>query len=139
MELDAKNIVEAKNLVNEKEYSRAYELIKDVNIDLLSEESKAVYDSILPLTVKEFSKSKYNEGKTLFEQEDYESALNALNESIKLNDDESFTPEVMYYIARIYEKQNDTKKAKEMYARIINEYPNTHTAEQAKYYSGLLN
>ena len=22
-----------------------------------------------------------------------------------------------------------------MYARIINEYPNTHTAEQAKYYS----
>lgn len=138
-ELDAKNIVDAKNLVNEKEYSKAYALIKDVNVDLLSEESKAVYDSILPLTVKEFSKSKYNEGKTLFEAEDYESAFKALNESLELNDDESFTPEVMYYIARIYEKQQDTKKAKEMYARIINEYPDTHTAEQAKYYSGLLN
>ena len=123
---------------NEKDYKGALELIENINIDLLSEELKNTYNSLHPNLMKEVARELYNDGKEKFEDENYDEAYDLLQKSLECASQESFSVETMYYIARIYEKKEDNKSAIEMYTRIINEFPNTHTAEQAAYRSDLL-
>ena len=136
---DRENILKAEQEANNKNYKNAYELIENVNETLLTDELAKKYYALKPLLLKEVAREYYNEGKTLFESENYDKALEVLDMSLECTNIEKFSAEVMYYIARVYEKKQENQKAKEMYTRVINEFPGTHTAQQAEYYSNLLN
>ena len=70
-EKDIKLLKEAKEEFDAQNYAKAYDLIKDIKVDLLSDENKAVYNELKPYLIKEVGKQYYNKGKELFENEKY--------------------------------------------------------------------
>lgn len=135
---DIKSLNEAAEEYSAKNYKVAYDAIKDINVDLLDESSLKKYNELKPYLIKEVAREYFYEGKKLFEEDKYDDALEKLNVSLSITNTESFTAEAMYYIARVYEKTDEQIKAKEMYTRIINEFPDSHSSETASYRIGLL-
>ncbi|MCQ2978822.1 MAG: tetratricopeptide repeat protein [Clostridia bacterium] len=135
---DIKQLQEATEEYDAKNYIRAYELIKDIKEDLLSESNKETYLKLKSYLIKEVAREHYNNGKDLFEQEKYDEALEAFEKSLECTNTETFSAEVMYYMARVYEKLDKISEAKNMYSRIINEFGDSHSAETASYRLSLL-
>jgi len=134
-EENEKNLKEAIEFYNSNQFVESYDKIKLVDKKFLSDDLKLIYEQNYEDIKKEVGRVYYSDGKKLFEDGENAEAIKTLKLALKCAPDESYSGEIMYYIARIYEKENKINKAIEMYNEIVKKFPDTHTAEQAKYRS----
>lgn len=103
-----------------------------INVDeakLTSEEAKTLYATIKEATVPKAVQSLYQTGYTQYNNNKFEESLATLQKVVALQPDHV---NAIYFIARSYDKLGDTEQARELYTKIIEEYPNTDRATKAQ-------
>lgn len=129
---------ESIDLYNRKSYKEALEKIITIERSLLNADLIKRYDEIYPLILREAGRLYYSDGKTYFNQGKNDVAMEMLESSLKCAPNESYTAEVLYYMARIYEKTEKYDEARRLYQEIMQKFAGTHTAEQAEYRNKIL-
>jgi tetratricopeptide (TPR) repeat protein len=127
MQFEEGKMVEAANtllLVDSK-------LITDPTIKALYDKRKA---EILPKLAIDL----YNEGYRLYSTGKYDESIAKLEQSYKFSATENISDEVVYFIARDYQKKNNPQKAIEYFEKLMSQYPNATKINDAKYYLGQL-
>ncbi len=124
-------LLTAYNALSSGKQSEAAEAIAEVDDTLLDSDAKTIYDSLLAqvgsLLLSQFKES----GIEAFNNKDYTTAITKL-EKAKTIDDSDY--DVLNYLGHAYRLNNDTEKADENFLLIVEKYPNTTRAENAKLY-----
>lgn len=113
----------------------AGEALANVKQDDLSEEAKAIYDEMNTSLNAEYIQTLYTDGYNAYSSGKYADAIDALKKVTEM--DESYeNGNAIYYLAQSYRKNNDMESAKPYYEKVIELYPNTERANNAKNYLG---
>lgn len=111
----------------------AGDALANVNVDDLSEESRAIYDNINVTLNAEYIKTLYADGYSAYSSGKYTEAIDALAKVVEM--DESYEDgNALYYLAQSYRKNNDMESAKPYYEKVIKLYPNTERAKNSQSY-----
>lgn len=123
------NLIKAWQAYKSEKYDKAANAIEGVDADALSVEGKTVYNQIMGAvgyTVKQNYKAQAEE---FVEAQDYDSAVECLLKSLNIG---KMDRDTMFRLAEIYEEDNEPGKANEWYQKVIDNYPGTKQAKQAK-------
>ena len=71
----------------------------------------------------------FEKGRVAYNSGKYDEALEYLEDALKLNEDNY---DALYFLGRLYHKQGDKEKAVEYYKKVINDYPDSTRAGEAK-------
>lgn len=96
--------------------------------DLESETAKNMYQKLYEQSAQEASLQLYKEGKALYDNGQFESAREKLQEAYDIN---SKNVDALYFLARSYHRLSNGEKAKELYDIVINEFPDSPRATEA--------
>lgn len=112
------------------DFAQVAEAVSEVDPSGL-ENSEAVnlYNRIKDAVYIEASEELYNEGHSLYSSGDYEEALTVLIKSYEYN---PTNVNAIYFIGRAYHRMEDFDKAEEYYNILIEDYPATNRAREAK-------
>lgn len=88
-----------------------------------------IYNNLKDVVYIEASNLLYRDGYTDYEARRYEEALDKL---LKAHEYNSTNVDAIYFLGRIYERQDNDAKAKEYYTILVDEYPATRRGTQAK-------
>lgn len=125
------NLIKAWQAYRGGNYDNAANAIENVNADLLSVEAKSMYDTIMD-QVGSTVKSKYrNQGVSALEEGDYDTAITNLLKALDIGKQDRKT---MFSLAQAYEGKGDIPNANKWYQKIIDNYPGTSTASDARDY-----
>ena len=126
-----KNLVKAINAISNHSYSEAAEAIARVDVSCLEEADKAIYDEIYLQAGTSLVAQYKDEGVAAFNAQNYAGAIEVL-EKAKQIDPKDY--DVLNYLAHSYRLSGDTAAADINFQAIIDNYPNTARAENAKIY-----
>ncbi|MGN0358191.1 MAG: tetratricopeptide repeat protein [Blautia sp.] len=125
------NLIKAWQAYNEGSYDTAANALEGVNAEHLSVEAKSMYDSIMS-EVGSTVKAKYKTaGMNAYESGDYAGAVENLLKALDIGEQDFHS---MFYLAQAYQKSGDTENAKVWYQKIIDTFPGTQNASDAKDY-----
>lgn len=96
--------------------------------DLESATAKKMFKKLHDDTAEEASLQLYQEGKALYDNYKYKEARTKLQDAYDLNDK---NVDALYFLARSYHKLDDTNKAKELYDKVIDDFPDSPRATEA--------
>lgn len=109
----------------------AAQAFRAVNPEYLSDSTKVIYEAINAVINQELLESLYNEGYTAYNQTNYETAVEKLEQVVQI--DESYNNGyAVYYLAQSYRKVENIEKAIEMYQRVIELIPGTDRARTSQ-------
>ena len=91
--------------------------------------AKTLYDKLSGQLFAEQSDEVYEVGHDLYTAGSYEEALVEFGKSLKMNPD---NVNAMYFTGRSYHRLGDTEQAKVWYNRLIEDYPDSKRATEAK-------
>ena len=94
-----------------------------------SQAFEALYGKLLELTGSKLVDFYYNTGYESYRAEDYEKAIPDLKKAWRYDQTKS---EALFYLANSYYRSNDQDKAKETYALVMDNFPNTDFAAKAE-------
>ncbi len=97
--------------------------------DDVSPEFKSLYDSLMSLVGPQLATSYYNTGYEAYKSDDYATAIANLSKAYQYNSGDVNT---LYYLANSYYANGDIDKAKESYDLVVNNFPNTQSAQAAQ-------
>lgn len=124
-------ITNAKNLMNERSYVEAAQILYSVASTQLDEVSKSQFEELKQAVYPNAIQNLYNKGVSLYNQ-DYLIEANTQFEAILLYEpEERMARKSLYYIGCIYEKNNDLENAKKYFEKIIADYSDTKEARDA--------
>ena len=126
------NVSKAYALLANGEYKEAALLIKDIDISDMSDEDIEMYDQVREQTFATAASDLFSEGKMYYLSGNYDDAKQSLNDCLDLITDEDYTGEVIYYLGKIAEGRGETATAISYYQRVIDEYPESSQAANAK-------
>lgn len=130
------NLMKAYSAYIEEKYEQAANSLEGMNIELLSVDAKAVYDKIYSnIRTTMFNQLK-TAGQEAFDNADYASAVDKLNEAKEIKDDD-FT--VLNLLAHSYRYLNDKENAILNFQEIIDKFPSTRRAVKAQNYIDQIN
>lgn len=98
------------------------------NID--REAAVGVYNMLKEKTLTGASVDIYEKGHGLFSKRKYEDAIKVLQQVVEINDKK--VEDALYFIARSYHMMSDKENAAKYYQQVIDEYPDSPRAAQAK-------
>ncbi len=125
-------LFEAEKLEAAEEFEAAAEALAKVNPEDLAEGAKAIYDGISASVNAIVIEDLYNRGEASYNAGDYEAAKTDLEKVVSLNSQHDYA---VYYLARSYERLNDTENAKKYYQQVLELLPmETQRAQTAKAY-----
>lgn len=107
----------------------------NVEIEEMSEGFQQLYQAVFESIGPALSKDYYTEGYELYRTEDYQAAVDLLGKSAYYN---PANVDALFYLARTYERMNDTENAVITYDQVIEQFPNTERARSAKKYRDAL-
>lgn len=108
----------------------AAKALLDVDEDRLeSETAKSMYKTMKNNTFNAASNSLYQQGYAAYDRYRYEEAKKLLKDAYTLNKDNS---NALYFLGRCYHRLGDTDKAISTYKKVLNKFPNTSRAKDAK-------
>ena len=97
-----------------------------------SEEDMTKYNTVKSTVYPKAAELLYHQGKSDFLSKDYETAKVALEKSLHYANQESFVPDILFYLGDIAAANKDTATAKTYYERVLSEYPDSAQIENVK-------
>lgn len=102
---------------------KAAQALKDVDSKTLeSKTAKNMYKKISEETFTQASKTLYEQGFAKYEQGNYDESKTLLSDAYDLDDQ---NVNALYFLGRTYHQQGDTKQAKKLYQKVIDNFPGT--------------
>lgn len=120
-ELVAQNIEAAGNYLSE------------VNPDLLSESSRAIYESVNAQVNQQYIGTVYQQAMQAYNTQDYQAAVTEFEKVVKIEEDYD-NGNAIYYLAQSYRKIEDLPNAKKYYQKMVELHPNTERARTSQTY-----
>ena len=125
------NLIKAWQAYNGGNYQNAANALESVDASLLSVDAKSMYDKIMS-EIGETVKAAYKStGITAYENQDYATAIENLLKAQEIGDPDY---DSMFYLAQSYQKSGDNENAIVWYQKIIDAFPGTSYASDAKDY-----
>lgn len=125
------NLIKAWQAHQEDNSDTAANAIEGVNAELLSVEAKSMYDTIMKSVGSTVRKKYVNAASAAIESGDYDTAISNLESALNIGKQDRDT---MFQLAQAYDKKGDTENANKWYQKIIDEFPGTKAASDAKDY-----
>lgn len=125
------NLIKAWQGYRDGNYETAANAIEGVDANLLSVEAKSMYDSIMSEVGYTVRKNYVNQGTAAFGEGDYDTAITNFEKALDIGTQDSQT---MFNLAQAYDQKGDTENANKWYQKIIEAYPGTQDALNAKDY-----
>jgi TolA-binding protein len=133
-EIDAyEKILSACNLYLSGDLTGTGAALAEIEKDSLSSSAQQTYQTLSDLVDTSYIETRYQEGTALYNANDYENAVVALQEVADADIDYD-SGNCAYYLAQSYRKVGETDLAIPYYQYIIDNYPNTKRAKTAKNY-----
>ncbi len=127
---DYNNLLAASRLfINGDKEGAALKLAKVNNEDFDQEDASVLYEYIKDEVYDDVIKDLAEEGRRKCNSGNLEEALVVLKQAYELTDDDET---VLYFLGRTYQKMGEKDKAKEMFGKQIDKFPNTSRSSTAK-------
>lgn len=127
---DYNNLLAASRLfINGDKEGAALKLAKVNNEDFDQEDASVLYEYIKDEVYDDVIKDLAEEGRRKCNSGNLEEALVVLKQAYELTDDDET---VLYFLGRTYQKMGEKDKAKEMFEKQIDKFPNTSRSSTAK-------
>ena len=127
---DYNNLLAASRLfINGDKEGAALKLAKVNNEDFDQEDANVLYEYIKDEVYDDVIKDLAEEGRRKCNSGNLEEALVVLKQAYELTDDDET---VLYFLGRTYQKMGEKDKAKEMFEKQIDKFPNTSRSSTAK-------
>ena len=127
---DYNNLLAASRLfINGDKEGAALKLAKVNNEDFDQEDANVLYEYIKDEVYDDVIKDLAEEGRRKCNSGNLEEALVVLKQAYDLTDDDET---VLYFLGRTYQKMGEKDKAKEMFEKQIDKFPNTSRSSTAK-------
>ena len=104
--------------------------------DTASEAFITLHDTLTGLIGPELARTAYDEGYQSYRQGDYAAALPNLAKAYQYDETNG---DALFYLANCYKETNNTERAKETYAKVIELFPGTLKASNSQTYLAELN
>ncbi len=126
-------LIEAYNAYKSNDINKASEAIDVVNVSLLGDTGKMMYEEVSKVTNEKKLKEAYKNGVNSFNSKKYDEAISNL--AIVLFIDPTYhNSDALYYMAESYAAKNDIENAKNYYTQLLQNAPNSRYAKKAKDY-----
>lgn len=133
---DLYNLYLAKSYYSDGKYTKAAEILLALEGVVFKDEDLDVYNQVYIGSMTESAKSVYNIGINLFNQQNYEGALeNFLMVEVYDSDFEEMA-QVLYNLGKTYYELNEAEEAIETYKRLELNYPEFPNKDQILYNTG---
>lgn len=107
--------------------------LEQVDQDNLSDEAKAVYETINTQVNAEYLSTLYTEGYQAYSSRKFEDAIDRFSKIVEI--DETYEDgNAMYYLAQSYRRNNNMESAAPYYQKIVEQYPGTERAATSQKY-----
>ena len=126
-----RNLLKALYAVYDHSYTEAAEAITKVDAAYLDEEGKAIYDRIFVQASTALMSQYKDDGIAAFNKQDYAAAIESLEKAKQID---ATDYDVLNYLAHAYRLSGDLAAADINFQTIIDTYPNTSRAENARIY-----
>ena len=101
-----------------------------------STEFTSLYETLTTLVGPELARTYYEEGYNSYRQEQYAEAIPNLAKAYQYDETNG---DALYYLANSYRQTENTEKAKEAYAKVIELFPGTEKASRSEAYLAEIN
>lgn len=119
----------AQDYIDGKKTDAAEALLQIDTKTLVTDSAKELYDTIKDDTFKQAARTFYAEAKNDMYRKDYSDAIKGFKMAIKADDSQV---SYYYYLARTYQDYEKYISAKKTYQKIIDDFPGTSSASDAK-------
>lgn len=130
------NIINAAKCYIDGDYEGSAEYLVKVTIDDVdSKDAKKLYNQLADTVLPKVASQAYNKGYSEMTSGNYEDALKDL--SLAVEYDET-NVDALYYLGRTYQHMTKYDKAKEIYQKVISDFPDSRRANQAEENIGVI-
>lgn len=130
------DLVKAFDAYTQENYTNAANALTNIESELLSVEAKGVYDTIYKNVSSRMVRQYAEAGYAAYFVGNYAQAVENLEKAAEIDDSDSI---ILNYLAHSYRKTDNVQKAVETFQKIVDKFPGTKQAKQAKNYITLLN
>ena len=124
-------LTNAKDLINERNYVEAAQILYSVASTQLDEVSKTQFEQLKQTVYPKAIETLYNEGISLYNQDSLVDANVKFETILLYGPEERMARKSLYYIGCIYEKNKDFENAKKYFEKVIADYGDTREARDA--------
>lgn len=124
-------IVNAKKLIDERNYVEAAQILHNVASSQLDEDAKNQFEELKEIAYPSAIEILYNEGVSLYNQDNLFEASSRFETALLYKPDERMARRTLYYIGCIYQENNDLENAKRYFEKIIADYSDTREGRNA--------
>lgn len=117
-------------------YMEALETEEGAEEEKKTESFEALHKGFLALVGDKLADYYYNLGNGSYRAENYEEAIPNLERAYRYNETNA---DALFYLGNSYREMGDTDKAKEIYAQVIDNFPNTDRANKSETYLAEIN
>lgn len=115
---------------NDNDIVAAYDALKAIDPSELKDDSLSIYETLnTDISSTESVKKIYDIGNTAYKANDYETAIQNLLKAVELDEDNM---NALYILGRSYQKSGDQESANKYFDIVIEKFPNTQTAANAR-------
>ena len=115
---------------SDRDYTGSADALLDIDSQKLTTKNmKAIYKDLTAKVYPSAGTGLYSKGKNAYWAKDYKTAISYLTKAIKVSDTNRYAYD---YLAKAYEGASDQKNAKKTYQTIIEKFPGTSQAINAK-------
>ena len=115
---------------SDRDYTGSADALLDIDSKKLTTKNmKAIYKDLTAKVYPSAATGLYSKGKNAYWAKDYKTAISYLKKAIKVSDTNRYAYD---YLAKAYEGASDQKNAKKTYQTIIEKFPGTSQAINAK-------
>jgi Flp pilus assembly protein TadD len=123
-------LIQAKNALDAGDMAKASEMISKVNLDLLSDNAKALYNTVSGSVNTELLNKTIAAAREANANGDYQAAVDNYKKVIEIQ--ENFEDgKALFELAQAYEKLGDSENAKANYNRVNELFPDSALAKRA--------
>ncbi|MCR5272700.1 MAG: tetratricopeptide repeat protein [Lachnospiraceae bacterium] len=128
-----KQLINAYNYVVAEDLESAGNALSSVNADDLSDDMKALYESLLASVNEQYIVSLYESGYSAYNSGDDETAIAALFKVVEMEEDYE-DGNAMFYLGQAYRRSGDLASAVTYFTRFVELHPGTQRASTAQTY-----
>ena len=124
------SLLKALQKYSDRDYTGSADALLDIDSKKLTTKNmKSIYNDLTTKVYPNAATGLYSKGKNAYWAKDYKTAISYLKKAIKVSDTNRYAYD---YLAKAYEGASDQKNAKKTYQTIIEKFPGTSQAINAK-------
>ncbi|PXV85978.1 TolA-binding protein [Lachnotalea glycerini] len=119
----------AQKAYNDNDKLTAYDALSGIDSSALKDESLSIYESLYSNVSTTAATTFYDAGKKAYQSGDYDTAIENLLKVVQMDETNG---NALYILARSYQKNGDQETANQYFEQVIEKFPNTEMAANAK-------